>query len=375
MIIELVIRGTPRLFIKWYKDCRELKNDDKYIQTRDGEINRLSVHNPTFRDSGTYMLLVENAFGVENIKYEIDFKKEEEHVACHGVVYHADLSKTTKFQKEEERKKQERLAYRPPPLPKPEPVVEVVPEPEPVVEEEEESEYETDISEYDEDGERIEHEPVKKVKKLPTPPPKEPTPPPKEPTPPPKEPTPPPKLPTPPPKEKTPEVVKEKTPEPVVVEDPTVPGKKPEIEKPITIFRAHRIRNFRENAEVPLEIVKRLINQMIKKGNPMKLSCCVSEGDARIKAFWYRDEEPVEYDPIAGPVANATEDGLVTLEFKKVDLSDAGRYKVVVKTKKGEISSQCDVNVYGDIETPIDDCPPTLCINITGKFLHINVID
>lgn len=107
MIIETVIRGTPRILVEWYKDCRKIENDDKYLMTRDGEIHRLSVNKPTFRDSGTYMINVENDFGHNTVRYEIDF--EEEHVAVHGIVYHADLTKTKKFQDDTERKKQELL--------------------------------------------------------------------------------------------------------------------------------------------------------------------------------------------------------------------------------------------------------------------------
>lgn len=245
-----------------------------------------------------------------------------------------------------------------------------------VVEEEEEEEEDEDV--YNSDGELIEK--PKKEKKEKTPPPKEPTPPPKEPTPPPKEPTPPPKEPTPPPKEPVkkrrrswlerfdgiiapPQEEEEKPKEPEEPKEENLTG---EIEKPITIYRPHRIREFRKNAQVPLEIVKRLLSQMVKIGSPLKLSCCVSEGDSRIKVDWTRDGEPVEM--ITGSVvANATEDGRVTLEFKKVGLSDAGRYKCVVKTKKGHISSECDIKVYGDPEEPVEDVPPTLVSTIAGE--------
>lgn len=366
LIVEAVIRGTPRLFIKWYKDCKELENDDKYLMSRDGETYMLFVHKPTFRDSGTYLIQTENSYGMEFLKYEIEFERKDEPVAS-GFIYHADLTKTKKYQDEEERKKQERMAYRPPPLVKPESAQEIKEEIKPVEESEieptdVESEYETTESEYDEEGEKIEKERRKKVKAIP----KEPTPPPKEPTPPPKEPTPPPKAPTPPPKEPTPvkeeanEIVKEET------EAQESVGKK-EIEKPLHVFRAHKIVEFRKNAEVPVEIIKRLLSTVAKVGSNIKLSCCVSEADARIKVFWFKDEQPLEMDTRFS--ANATEDGLVTLEMKHVALEDAGRYKCVVKTKKGEISSECDVSVYGEEQKPVDDIPPTLLTSIVGKDL------
>lgn len=165
LIIEVVIRGTPRLFIKWYKDARELENDDKYLMSRDGETYMLFVHKPTFRDSGIYLVQSENTYGMEFLKYVIEFEQKDEPVVS-GFIYHADLTKTKRYQEQEEKKKQERMKYRPPPLPKAEAAAEAPKEEEKVVEvveESDETEYETTDSEYDEDGEKIEKVPRKKV--------------------------------------------------------------------------------------------------------------------------------------------------------------------------------------------------------------------
>ena len=378
LIVETVIRGTPRLFVKWYKDCRELENDDKYLMAKTGETYKLFIHKPTFRDSGTYMLGVENQYGIEHLKYDIDYESKE-HTAVSGFIYHADLTKTKKYQNEEQRKKDERMAYRPPPLPKSEVVEEVPVEAEVVEEVEEESEYETTDSEYDEEGERIEKERRKKVKKEPTPPPKEPTPPPKEPTPPPKEPTPPPKEPTPTPSAAA-EVKEDETSAVPIVEceTPIVPLPDvetsvkvvlPEIEKPLVVFRTHHIREFRKNADVPLEIIKRLLSTVVKAGSQLKLSCLISESDPKIKVNWFKDELPLELE--TRMKANCSEDGLAILEFKNIKLEDAGRYKCLIKVKKGEISSECDVGVYGEEEASATDVPPALVTTITGNFNSI----
>lgn len=370
LIIEVVIRGTPRLFIKWYKDARELENDDKYLMSKDGETYMLFIHKPTFRDSGIYLVQSENTYGMEFLKYVIEFERKDEPVIS-GFIYHADLTKTKKYQEEEERKRRERNAYRPPPLP--EPVVVAEPAIEAIIEEvAEESEYETTASEYDEEGELIEKERRKKVKPVKV---KEPTPPPKDPTPPPKEPTPPPVV------EETSEPVETKprkdrnwlegAPEgllnpiddPIPEDDSLDPN---EIKKPLHIFRPHKIVEFRKNAETPLEIIKRLLSTVVKVGSKLKLSCCVSDGDPRIKASWFKDGEPLQIE--GGFIANATEDGLVTLEIKQIAFEDAGRYKVVVKTKKGEISSECDVKVYGEEVKPVDDVAPSLLSPISDIY-------
>lgn len=105
LVIETVVRGSPRILYKWYKDCREIVNDDKYLQTRNGEIHRLLVNKPSFRDSGVYLISGENDFGIDFLRYEIEF--EEEHVAVHGFIHHADLTKTKKYHEDKEKKRQE----------------------------------------------------------------------------------------------------------------------------------------------------------------------------------------------------------------------------------------------------------------------------
>lgn len=381
LIIEVVIRGTPRLFIKWYKDARELENDDKYLMSRDGETYMLFVHKPTFRDSGIYLIQSENTYGMEFLKYVIEFEQKDEPQVS-GFIYHADMTKTKKYQEEEERKRQERNAYRPPALPVKAPTPPPK-EPTPPPPEEEESEYETTDSELDDYGEPIEKIPRKKVKL----PPKQPTPPPKEPTPPPKEPTPPvvveevkpeePAVDAKPRKERNwlvgaPEFVRdieEPAPEEPETEEDEIDGVKREIKKPIQVFRAHKILEFRKNADAPNEIIKRLLSSLVKVGSKWKLSCCVSDSDPRIKAFWYKDNEPLVMDGRFN--ANATEDGLVTLQFNEIEFEDAGRYKVVVKTKKGDVSSECDITVYGEEEKRVDDVPPTLLVPITAQYRPI----
>ena len=383
LIIEAVIRGTPRLFLKWYKDARELENDDKYLMSRDGEIYKLFVHKPTFRDSGIYLIQAENTYGMEFLKYVIEFEQKDEPVVS-GFIYHADLTKTKKYQEEEERKRQERNAYRPPPLA----AKAATPPPQeaPKVEEvvEEESEYETTDSEYDEEGEKVEKVPRKKVKEVKH---KEPTPPPKEPTPPPKEPTPPPvveetKDEAPPAEVKprkernwllgAPEgliAIEEPKSEEPEKEEEEIEGVKKEIKKPIHVFRAHKVVEFRKNADAPVEVIKRLLSSLVKVGSKWKLSCCISESDPRIKAYWYKDNEPLEMDGRYN--ANATEDGLITLEIKEIELEDAGRYKVVVRTKKGDVTSECDISVYEEETKPVDEIAPTLLAPISSMYRPI----
>lgn len=74
----------------WYKDCRELVNNDKYLLGREpGGVYKCYVANPVRRDSGTYMIKVENPFGSEQIKHEVNFWAKEEYFHVHGIS-HAD---------------------------------------------------------------------------------------------------------------------------------------------------------------------------------------------------------------------------------------------------------------------------------------------
>lgn len=274
LIIEVVIRGTPRLFIKWYKDAREIQNDDKYLLARDGEIYKLYVSKPTFRDAGIYLLQTENDYGMEFLKYVIEFEEKETPVVS-GFIYHADISMLKKAQEKKRRAKM--LAMNQPEIEKA-PAVEAAP-----------------------------------------------------------------KAPEPAPVEKAPPTEEVKLPEgeEAAGTSTEISG---EIQKPIKVFRAHKILDFRKNADVPLEIIKRLVSSVVAAGKKLKLSCCVSEGDSRIKAQWFKNGEPLVIDTRYN--ANATEDGIVTLEIKETMVDDSGRYKVIIKTKKGEISNECDVTVY-----------------------------
>lgn len=298
LIIECVIRGTPRLLIKWYKDARVLENDDKYLMSRDGETYKLFVYKPTFRDAGIYLIQTENDYGMEFIKYVIDFEEKERPVVS-GFIFHADVTKTKKYQDEQkERFRPIQFDSEPEPRKTLETPAEVTPqEPKPAVEA---------------------PKPVEEKKEAPA--------------------------------------IEGETGETIAKEETTTSGA---IDKPLHVFRAHKITEFRKNAEVPLEIIKRLLSSVVIAPKKLKLTCCVSEGDARIKATWYKDGEPLVIDSRFN--ANATEDGMIVLEFKETMVEDTGRYKVVVKTKKGEVSSECDVKVFeGEDKKAVEDVPPTI---------------
>lgn len=90
LILEIQISGQPFLEMLWYKDCRDIKNDDKYLIAREpGGIYKLYVYKPVRRDCGTYMVQVENQYGVETLKHDIEFWDKSDFVHANRTL-HAD---------------------------------------------------------------------------------------------------------------------------------------------------------------------------------------------------------------------------------------------------------------------------------------------
>uniref|UniRef100_A0A336MAS9 CSON014485 protein n=1 Tax=Culicoides sonorensis TaxID=179676 RepID=A0A336MAS9_CULSO len=90
IIVEARILGTAPLEILWYKDCRDIHNDDKYLFGREpGGVHKLYISNPVRRDTGTYMIQVKNAYGYEQVKHEVRFWDKEEYLYVPGI-NHAD---------------------------------------------------------------------------------------------------------------------------------------------------------------------------------------------------------------------------------------------------------------------------------------------
>lgn len=344
LILEVHVRGYPRPKVYWSKDGLEIEDgNDKFFTTRhpDG-IYRLNIHDPLIKDSGRYSCTAFNEAGNEEMKYYLKIKARAEYIHT-ALLYHADKTQFAKYKEEEERKRLERLAFRPPPRPKPVEEVVVVPEPEP---EESESEYETDISEYDEEGERIEHEPVKKIKKAKTPPPKEVTPPPKEPTP-------------------EPEVVQvvekkerrernwmEGAKEGVEPDEPAV------VTPPKTRFH--------------LEFLTKLENRSAVDGSVTKLYCQVS--GVQFNVTWLFNGEPVEYDSI---VQNKSTDTSAALLFSKVSAAHAGEYTCICKNRECAIEAKCKLSVIETVKPKEGGDPPTFPFGIKRKLyfkIHINCI-
>lgn len=89
--------------------------DDKYFATRhpDG-VYRLNIHDPLIKDSGRYGCIAKNSAGSEDFKYYLKVKPKEDYIHT-ALLHHADPTQFAKYKVEEERKRQERLAFRPPP--------------------------------------------------------------------------------------------------------------------------------------------------------------------------------------------------------------------------------------------------------------------
>lgn len=90
LVMEVQISGLPLTHMIWYKDCREVINNDKYLLTREPNgIYKLCIDSPIRRDCGTYVIQVENAYGSETLKHEIEFWDKNDFVHANRVE-HAD---------------------------------------------------------------------------------------------------------------------------------------------------------------------------------------------------------------------------------------------------------------------------------------------
>ncbi|XP_063702942.1 muscle M-line assembly protein unc-89-like [Culicoides brevitarsis] len=96
LIMEVQISGLPLTNMIWYKDCREVVNNEKYLLTREPNgIYKLCIDSPVRRDCGTYVVQVENAYGFEQLKHEIEFWDKNDFVHANRVE-HADPKKKWK---------------------------------------------------------------------------------------------------------------------------------------------------------------------------------------------------------------------------------------------------------------------------------------
>jgi hypothetical protein len=113
LILEVHVRGYPRPKLVWSKDGLDIEDgDDKFFTTRHADgVYRLNIHDPQIKDSGRYGCSAINEAGSEDFKYYLKVKPREEYIHTAGL-YHADPTQFAKYKEEEERKRQERLAYR-----------------------------------------------------------------------------------------------------------------------------------------------------------------------------------------------------------------------------------------------------------------------
>lgn len=230
----------------------------------------------------------------------------------------------------------------PPPRPKPEPI----PEPkqaEPEEEAEEEEEEEESEMEYDSDGQEIvKPQKEKKIKKAPTPPPKEPTPPPKEPTPPPKEPTPAPA---------EPKVEKKKR---NWAGDLEATGEiSPEAKSPPVA-----------KSKYHLEFLTKMDNRTAAEGTNVKLVFQISGLNPQF--IWYRDDEPIEKG--RSDIIDKSTETMAALLFPKATTEHSGVYKVVVKNRECRIEGTCNLNVVETIKPREEGIAPNFPFGIKREY-------
>lgn len=80
-------------------------------------------------------------------------------------------------------------------------------------------------------------------------------------------------------------------------------------------------------------------------GSSTKFSCRAQSINSSVPVEWYHNDQPVD---LARMKSDVTEEGeLFTLQLKNVQLSDAGRYKIVFKLPNETLSSSAELDVEG----------------------------
>lgn len=117
----------------------------------------------------------------------------------------------------------------------------------------------------------------------------------------------------------------------------------------------------------PPLVISHLKSRSAPKGSTVKLTCTISGPGITVR--WFKDGDPVEKNPRH---TFKVSEGLLSLEIKDVEFSDAGEYSCIIKNKNGETSTSTSVQVYENIESkPI---PPTF-ISIKETYsLHSDEI-
>lgn len=117
----------------------------------------------------------------------------------------------------------------------------------------------------------------------------------------------------------------------------------------------------------PPLVISHLKSRSAPKGSTVKLTCTISGPGITVR--WFKDGDPIEKNPRH---TFKVSEGLLSLEMKDVEFSDAGEYSCIIKNKNGETSTSTSVQVYENIESkPI---PPTF-ISIKETYsLHSDEI-
>lgn len=94
----------------------------------------------------------------------------------------------------------------------------------------------------------------------------------------------------------------------------------------------------------PLCVVSHLLNHTVLEGKDLKLSWVVKAFD-ELEAVWTKNGKLVAFGRRVQ--SQVTLDGLISLEIHEAQLSDSGKYRCTIKSKKyGTITQECHVTVF-----------------------------
>lgn len=105
----------------------------------------------------------------------------------------------------------------------------------------------------------------------------------------------------------------------------------------------------------------KLSDRVVAEGSKIKLTCYLDGNDPSIR--WLKDDQPVVYSAKCRQTNN---NGVCTLEFTTVSVSDSGEYKCFARNLTGDVTTSAKLEVFPNPGSP--DSQPTFTRSLKDTY-------